>query len=330
VVIRSGRRTAAAATIESPLSVQRLTTEEIRSNPGGNFDISKVIQTLPGVGSGVGGGGFRNDIIIRGGAPNENVFYLDGIEIPVINHFQTQGSSGGPQGILNVSFIEDVKLSSSAFEARYDNALSSVFQFRQRTGNPNRVQGNVRLSATDLSATMEGPLSHNKKTTFLASARRSYLQLLFSVIDLPIRPNYWDFQTKVSHQLNDKTTLSFIGLGAIDEFSFAKIKDATPEKLYVLNSNPFINQWNYTAGFNLRRLLKDGFLNIALSRNTFNNDIQQYEDNETRLPGQQTLSYLSQETENKLRIDVNKYRNGWKWAYGASAQLAEYSTTPLM
>ena len=323
VVIRSSRRTAAAATIESPLSVQRLTTEEIRSNPGGNFDISKVIQTLPGVGGGVGGGGFRNDIIIRGGAPNENVFYLDGIEIPVINHFQTQGSSGGPQGTLNVSFIEDVKLSSSAFEARYDNALSSVFQFRQRTGNPNRVQGNVRLSATDLSATLEGPLSANKKTTFLASARRSYLQLLFTLIDLPIRPNYWDFQSKVTHQLNDKTTLSFIGIGAIDEFSFAQLKDATPEKLYVLNSNPFINQWNYTAGATLKRLVKDGFVNIALSRNTFDNDIQQYQDNETKQ--EKTLSFHSQETENKLRIDVNKYRSGWKWAYGASAQLADFS-----
>lgn len=325
VVIRSNRRTAVAATIESPLSVQRLTSEEIRSNPGGNFDISKVIQTLPGVGGGVGGGGFRNDIIIRGGAPNENVFYLDGIEIPVINHFQTQGSSGGPQGILNVSFIEDVKLSSSAFEARYDNALSSVFQFRQRTGNPNRVQGNVRLSATDLSATLEGPLSKNRKTTFLASARRSYLQALFTLIDLPIRPNYWDFQTKVTHQLNEKTTLSFIGLGAIDEFSFAQLKDATPEKLYVLNSNPFINQWNYTAGVTLKRLVQDGFVNVALSRNTFDNDIQQYQDNETKLADEKTLSYKSQETENKLRIDVNKYRNGWKWAYGASSQLAEFS-----
>ncbi|MGS0014423.1 TonB-dependent receptor plug domain-containing protein, partial [Escherichia coli] len=104
---------------ETPLSVQRLTTEEIKSNPGGNFDISKVIQTLPGVGGGQQGGGFRNDIIIRGGGPNENVFYLDGIEIPVLNHFQTQGSAGGPQGILNVSFIEDVKLSSSAFDAKY-------------------------------------------------------------------------------------------------------------------------------------------------------------------------------------------------------------------
>jgi hypothetical protein len=325
VVVLTNRRTAAAATIESPLSVQRLTTEEIKSNPGGNFDISKVIQTLPGVGGGVGGGGFRNDIIIRGGAPNENVFYLDGVEIPVINHFQTQGSSGGPLGILNVSFIEDVKLSSSAFEARYDNALSSVFQFRQRTGNPNKLQGNVRLSATEIAGTLEGPLSKDKKTTFLASARRSYLQLLFTLIDLPIRPNFWDFQTKITHRLNEKTTLSFIGLGAIDNFYFAKLKDASPEKLYVLNSNPFINQWNYTGGVTLKRLVKDGFVNVAISRNSFDNDIEQYEDNETKLPSEQTLSYQSRETENKFRIDVNKYRNGWKWAYGASAQLAEYS-----
>ena len=118
-VVVSGKRASARATsLESPLSIQRLTTEEIKANPGGNFDISRVIQSLPGVGGGVGGGGFRNDIIIRGGAPSENVFYLDGIEVPLINHFGTQGSGGGPQGILNVSFIEDVKLSSSAFDAR--------------------------------------------------------------------------------------------------------------------------------------------------------------------------------------------------------------------
>src|SRR5690606_11545399 len=171
------------------------------------------------------GAGYRNDIVIRGGAPNENVFYLDGIEVPVINHFQTQGSSGGPQGLLNVSFIEDVRLSTSAFDARYDNALSSVFQFRQKTGNPNKLQGNVRLSGTELALTGEGPLG--KKTTFLASARRSYLEVLFTLLDLPIRPNYWDFQTKITHRFSSKTTLSFIGLGAIDEFAFASLKSAS-------------------------------------------------------------------------------------------------------
>lgn len=324
VVVRANKRTARAATLETPLSVQRLTTEEIKSNPGGNFDISKVIQTLPGVGGGPQGGSFRNDIIIRGGAPNENVFYLDGIEVPVINHFQTQGSSGGPQGILNVSFIEDVKLSSSAFDARYDNAISSVFQFKQKNGNPNRLQGNFRLSATEAALTMEGPLSKNKKTTFLASARRSYLQLLFQLLDLPIRPNYWDFQTKITHQVDKKTTLTFIGIGAIDEFRFAAPKESTPEKLYSINSNVIVNQWNYTLGVSLRRSVSNGFWNLALSHTDFDNAIEKYEDNENPSPANQTLDINSREAETKLRFDMNKTISGWKLSYGASAQLADY------
>lgn len=166
-------KSAVATDMITPLSVQQLTTEEIKSNPGGNYDVSKVIQTLPGVG-GSAGGAARNDIIIRGGAPNENVYYLDGVEIPVLNHFQTQGSSGGATGILNVSFIEDVKLSSSAFDAKYDNALASTFIIKQREGNPEKLSGNIRLAGTEVATTLEGPLG--KKTNFLASARRSYLQ----------------------------------------------------------------------------------------------------------------------------------------------------------
>lgn len=325
VVVKANKRTARAATLETPLSVQRLTTEEIRSNPGGNFDISKVIQTLPGVGGGPQGGTFRNDIIIRGGAPNENVFHLDGIEIPVINHFQTQGSSGGPQGMLNVSFIEDVKLSTSAFDARYDNTLSSVFQFRQKSGNPNRFQGNFRLSATEAALTLEGPLAANRKTTFLASARRSYLQLLFALIDLPIRPNYWDFQTKITHQINSKTTLTFLGIGAIDEFRFAAPKKATPEDLYTINANVLVNQWNYTAGAALRKRFNAGFWNLAFSRTTFNNDLEKFEDNENASPANQTLDVVSQETETKLRFDVNGTHGAWNLSYGVLVQLAEYN-----
>lgn len=321
--VTAKKETAFTGTLESPLSIQKLTTEEIRANPGGNFDISKVIQILPGVGGGVGGGSFRNDIIIRGGGSNENVFYLDGIEVPVINHFQTQGSSGGPQGMLNVSFIEDVKLSSSAFDARYDNALSSVFQFRQKNGNPNELQGNIRLSATELATTFEGPILKN--TTFLASARRSYLQLLFQAIDLPIRPNYWDFQTKISHQIDKKTSLTFVGLGAIDEFSFAISDEYSAEKAQTINSAPNINQWNYTVGVSLKRLINNGYWNLALSRNMFNNDIVKYEDNETPESSPKTLDLNSREAENKLRFDVNQTLNGWKLAYGLSAQLVKYS-----
>ncbi|ULQ57871.1 TonB-dependent receptor [Flavihumibacter rivuli] len=322
VVVSGRKNTARATSLESPLSIQRLTTEDIKANPGGNFDISKVIQSLPGVGGGVGGGGFRNDIIIRGGAPSENVFYLDGIEVPIINHFSTQGSGGGPQGILNVSFIEDVKLSSSAFDARYDNALSSVFQFKQKNGNSKRLQGNIRLSGTELAATFDGPIS--PKTTFLASARRSYLDFLFKTLDLPIRPNYWDFQFKTTTKLNDKMTLNFLGVGAIDEFRFAAPKEATPEKLYAINSSPIINQWTYTIGASLRRLTENGYWNLSLSRNTLDNQSDKYEDNEDPKPSERTLLIKSRETENKFRFDVTNNINGWKLSYGASLQYIQF------
>ncbi|WP_229598547.1 TonB-dependent receptor domain-containing protein [Runella zeae] len=317
-------RSISVASVETPNSIQKLTTEEIKNNPGGNFDISRVIQVLPGVGGTAGSvGGFRNDLIIRGGGPNENVFYLDGIEIPVINHFATQGSSGGPTGILNVSFIEDATLSSSSFNARYDNALSSVLQFRQREGNPERVQGNIRVSSTEVAGTFEGPLS--PKTTFLASVRRSYLQFLFKAIDLPIRPNYWDFQYKVTHKINKKTTLTAIGVGAIDEFTFAVPKESSPEKEYILRSNPNINQWNYTTGFSLKRLLENGFLNVSLSRNMFDNRLDRFEDNRQGDERYRVLKSKSQEIENKLRIDVNKFVGKWEYSYGAVLQYVKYN-----
>src|SRR5690606_14873550 len=138
------------------------------------------------------------------------------IEIPVLNHFQTQGASGGATGILNVSFINDVQLTSSAFDSRYDNALASTFVIKQRNGNPNKFGGNIRISVRELATSFEGPL--DKNTTFLASARRSYLQFLFQLLDLPIRPDYWDFQYKVNHKINNNTELNFIDLGAIDNF----------------------------------------------------------------------------------------------------------------
>jgi hypothetical protein len=321
VVITANRATAAVSNVTTPNSIQRLTTEEIKTNPGGNFDISKVIQTLPGVGGSAGG--LRNDIIIRGGAPNENVFYLDGIEIPVINHFQTQGGTGGPQGLLNVSFIEDVTLTSSGFDAKYDNALASVFQFKQREGNPDRIQGNFRVSGTEAALTTEGPIA--PKTTFLASARRSYLQYFFQLIDLPIRPGYWDFQTKITHKLDKKTTITAIGVGAIDEFSFAVPRSTTPDKEFVVRRSPLVNQWNYTAGVTLKRLINNGFLNVALSRNAFNNALDRFEDGQTGNESLRVLKTRSRETENKLRLDVNQSVNGWRYSFGGVAQYVQFT-----
>ena len=328
VVVGNVKKSVRAATLETPLSIQKLTAEEIKSSPGSNFDISKVVQTLPGVtGSATTGAGFRNDIIVRGGAPNENVFYLDGIEIPVINHFSTQGSAGGPQGILNVSFIDEVKLSSSAFDAKYDNALSSVFEFKQKKGNSEKVQGNFRLGATEVASTLEGPLSKSGKTTFLLSARRSYLQFLFNVLDLPIRPNYWDFQYKVSHQIDSKTTLTFLGVGAIDKFYYVAPKNSTPEKRYALNIAPTINQWSYTVGASLKKLVNKGYWNLSISRSHLNNVNEKYEDNLNPIKGEKTLDYNSNDISNTIRFDITKSFLGIKWTTGANLQSIEYDNS---
>ena len=320
----TANRAIRVATPETPLSVQRINSEEIRSNPGGNFDISKVLQSLPGVAGGGSGGtaGFRNDIVIRGGAPNENVYYLDGIEVPVINHFQTQGSAGGTAGILNISFIEDVTVSTSAFNARYDNALSSVLQFRQREGNPDRVQGNLRTSATEVALTAEGPLSKN--TTFLVGARRSYLQLLFELIDLPIRPNYWDGQFKTTTKLGAKTTLTTLGVGAIDHFETAVPTDATPDKIVTLLSAPSSDNWNYTGGVGLRQLINKGFVNVALSRTQIHNSVDQFQDGAAGVESKRILRTRTGEIENKLRADANGTAGKWQYSYGADAQYVQY------
>lgn len=328
VTVGNLKKTVRAATLETPLSIQKLTAEEIKSSPGSNFDISKVVQTLPGVtGSASTGLGFRNDIIVRGGAPNENVFYLDGIEIPVINHFTTQGSAGGPQGILNVSFIDEVKLSTSAFDAKYDNALSSVFEFKQKRGNSDKVQGNVRLGATEVAATMDGPLSKNGKTTYLLSARRSYLQFLFQVLDLPIRPNFWDFQFKVTHVIDPKTTLTLLGIGAIDAFAFAKPKNATPEKIYALNAGPSINQWSYTIGASLKKLIKNGYWNVSIGKSHLNNINEKFQNNLGPDKGEKTLDYVSNEDGESIRWDLSKNLIGIKWTVGANIQNVQYDNT---
>jgi hypothetical protein len=134
---------------ESPVSLQRIGIEEIEKSPGGNRDISKVLQSLPGVASTVS---FRNDLIVRGGGGNENSFYLDGVEIPNINHFATQGASGGPTGILNIDFISSVNFYSGAFPADRGDALSSVIEFTQKDGNKDKLKFRGSVGSSDLAS----------------------------------------------------------------------------------------------------------------------------------------------------------------------------------
>ena len=310
---------------ESPVSLKTLNTTEIERLPGAGRDVSKVIAALPGVASRAT---FRNDIIIRGGSPGENKFYLDGIEVPNINHFATQGSSGGPVGLLNVNFIREVDFYSGAFPANRANGLSSVLSFKQKDGNRDGLITNFALGSSDIALTFDGPIG--KKADFIFSARRSYLQFLFTALKLPILPEYNDFQYKVNLNVNEKNKVTFIGLGAIDVFQlYQKVNEKVTDSLqreynsFILNNLPIQNQWNYTLGVNWVHYSKNSYQNFVVSRNMLNNTSTRYKDL-IEIPQNLLLNYKSFEAENKFRFEHTYTKNGWRLNAGIGYEYARY------
>ncbi|PWJ42503.1 TonB-dependent receptor [Sediminitomix flava] len=319
------RATGFLKTEESPVSVRTIGASEVKKNPGGNRDISRVIRSLPGVASTAA---FRNDILIRGGSPNENRFYLDGIEVPNINHFATQGASGGPVGMINVDFIQNVDFYSGAFPVSRGNALSSVMEFKQKEGRSDNWATNLVLGTSDFGVTLDGPISQNSSLIF--SARRSYLQFLFSALGLPFLPTYNDFQFKYTHKINKKNKISIIGLGAIDDFSLNEdaVSDPTAEDYesnkYILDYIPVQTQWNYTIGAKWEHFGENTTHTFVVSRNMLNNDQFKHENNDESLP--KTLDYTSQEIENKLRWEAITYLpKNFNLSYGVNYELAKYT-----
>ncbi|MFN3529524.1 MAG: TonB-dependent receptor [Bacteroidia bacterium] len=319
-------------TEESPVSLRTLGVAEIQRNPGGNRDISRAIQSLPGVSSGAA---FRNDIIIRGGAPNENRFFLDGVEVPVINHFSTQGSSGGPVGIINVDMIREVDFYSGAFPSNRGNTLSSVFEFKQKDPSTDKTTFRGIVGASDIGLIAEGPI--NDKISYVVSARRSYLQFLFNAIGLPFLPTFNGFQAKVKYKIDNQNEIYFVGLGAIDQFSLntslnlsfdptenpgvdsARVR----EQRYILGNLPVTTQWNYTNGLVYKRYRQNGYHTFVLSRNMLNNVSYKHLNNDESQIRLQ--DFVSQESENRFRYENNiRTSEGWKINYGVNFDRARY------
>lgn len=303
---------------ESPVSLRRIGIAEIEKNPGGNRDISKVIQSFPGVSSTPA---YRNDVIVRGGGPGENRFYLDEVEIPNLNHFATQGASGGPVGIINVDFIREVNFYSGAFPSDKGNALSSILDFKQVDGNAEKIKFRSTIGASDLALTLDGPLGDN--TSFIFSARRSYLQLLFAGLGLPFLPTYNDYQFKIRSRINQSNEITIIGLGALDNSVLNLNANETADQRYILSYLPVSEQWNYTTGAVYKHFREKGYDTWVLSRNFLNNVSYKHEQNDESLP--RTFDYASQEIENKFRYEKNTTLGKFKINVGVNGEYSKYS-----
>ncbi len=310
-------------TEESPVSLRTIGIGEIEKSPGANRDISKVIQSFPGVQSTPA---FRNDVIIRGGGPSESRFYLDGVEVPFINHFATQGASGGPVGIINADFLREVNYYAGAFPANRGNALSGILEFYQVDGNEDKLRFQGTLGASEIAATLDGPLG--EKTTFIFSTRRSYLQFLFSVLELPFLPTFTDTQFKIRTRFDKKNELTFIGLGALDHSELnLDIENPDEQQQYILGELPVNDQWSYTLGAVYKHFRENSYQTVVLSRSHLNNGAYKYFENDDSSEENKILDYTSEEIENKLRIEYNFRREGFRLNFGGNLDFVTYTNS---
>lgn len=303
---------------ESPISLRTISLQEIEKSPGSNRDVSKAVQNLPGVAAGAVN---RNDLIVRGGGPSENVFFLDDVEIPIINHFATQGASGGAVGILNPDFVRQVDFLSGAFPSNRGGALSSVMNIKQKEGSRDKMHFKGSIGASDLALTFDLPIKDNN---LLFSYRRSYLQFLFTALGLPFLPSYDDIQFRYKWNINQKNEILFLGLAAFDRSELnLTIDNPNESQQYLLNSLPDYNQLSYTVGAVYKHYNDNSIDMVVLSRNMLRNAFEKYTDNDKNLP--KLFDYSSVEAENKLRYEKRYTTLPFDLSFGANARYSKYT-----
>lgn len=308
--------------IESPVSLRIIGLQEIEKSPGANRDISRIVQSYPGVAfSPIG---YRNDLIVRGGSPSENRFYLDEVEIPNINHFSTQGASGGPVGILNADLIREVNFYTGAFPTDKGNALSSVLDFKLRDGDMERNSLKATLGASEVSLASNGHLG--KKTSYLVSVRQSYLQFLFDMLGLPFLPTFTDAQFKLKTRFDARNELTVLGLGGIDKMKLnTKADDEDNE--YILSYLPKIQQETFTLGAVYRHYAGAHVQSVVASHSYLNNRNTKYQQNDESDPEHLMLRLRSTEQNTQLRLENSSSFRNWKVTVGTSLDYSQYSNT---
>ncbi len=303
-----------------PVGVKKLNIEEIERAPGTGRDISKAVQNLPGVAAQPVS---RNDLIVRGGGPNENKFFLDRIEIPVLNHFQTQGASGGNASIVNSDFLSGATLYTSAFPAARGGALSSVLDLQLKEGNSKKFLTKFSIGGSDLALTFDTPI--NDKSSLIASYRISYLQFLFAALKLPILPTYQDAQFKYVYKFDKSSSLKILGLGSLDKNRLnLDMDEIKPSLQQLLDFLPENDQWSYVVGAVYNRLTNKGSLDVIVSHNQMSNRLNKWLDN--NYDSLQTLRYSSIESELKARVEyTQRLEGGYTLSYGISGDMGWYS-----
>ncbi len=293
-------------------SIKGFSNEEIRRSAGGFEDVVRAVSILPGVAQADPG---RNDLIVRGGGPSENLYLIDGIPVQNINHFGTQGATGGPLSYVNLDFVSGTTFSTGGFSVLNGDKLSSVLTIDLREGRKDKIGGKATVSATQFGLDVEGPTSDN--STFILSARRSYLDFIFKAADFSFVPEYYDGFAKYDWDIDNKNSLSFLLIAAFDDVKyFNDTEDQRYDNSRILGSD----QTQYATGLSYRHLFNKGFLDVTLNRNYVDFNTQQSDSLLNPI-----FTNNSLEKENTLKADLTyKFSNATEFNFGGSAKLIDF------
>ncbi len=270
---------------------------EILKSAGAIQDVSRYVQTLPGVA--IGSSDFRNDLIVRGGSPLENLFVIDNIEIPNINNFANFGTAGGPVSMLDSNLIRDVNFLTGAFPAPFSNRLSSVLQVAQREGDREGFSGRADVAFAGAGAILEGPLAKGKGS-WIVSARRSFLDFITDDVGFGGVPVNYNLNAKFVYDASPRDRIWFVNITGYD-FINIRPQASEPDDTLTINSRG----WRTGAGLNWQRLFGSrgvGLLGLTHSEATVGET-----QTDLRLNNQTSFTDRTREGETTIKYDLNVY-----------------------
>ena len=307
------------STNESPLSIKSIGWAEMQRMPGAVLDLSKVIQSFPGI---LPKPSFGYAISLRGGSPAENGYRFDGIDVPTINHFSIQGASGGAVSLINLDHVQNTELQTGAFASSFGNVLSGTLSMEGRNGRSDRLGLRITLGQTDYGATLEGPLG--KKTRFTASARNSFSQYYFRLFKIPVLPAYQDAQVRVVHQIDRRRDLTLLAIGGWDRyFLYPADSSASDALLYNVGYIPEGTQHTAVGGIRFRSFDERGQWTVVLSQDRIVNRAAKFNGN-TGLEADRQLAYDASETNQRLRLERRQSMGLGTLSYGTSLERRAY------
>lgn len=250
------------------VSARQFSVSETNRYAGSRGEPARMASNFAGV---QGADDSRNDIIIRGNTPQGVLWRLEGINIPNPNHFAIPGTGGGPVTILNNKFLANSDFFTGAFPAEYGNAIAGAFDLRMRNGNNEKHEFSGQLGFLGTELTAEGPISKEKKSSYLAMYRYSTLQL-FSALNINVGtdaiPQYQDGAFRINFPRKNGGNLAFWGMGGLSTIDIVLSAQTAPDTATLIYGSNDRDQYfttntgilgvTYTKPFNTNTFLKAG------------------------------------------------------------------------